>query len=229
MGVLPEKKSKPLLELGKYIILCYGDPKVGKSTFCSQMPDPLFIATEEGLHALEVFQAPVTTWEEIIKVLSELHSSDRFQTVVIDTIDNAYQMCQDYICKKHEIKHPQDLDWGKGWSLVNKEFQRVMVKLTREGRGIVFVSHAQHITIKTRTSEITKAVPTLPNSARRFILGISDIIFYAEVLDTDKGIKRVIHTEPSESWEAGDRTGKFPPLLPLDYKAVEKSFKEGKK
>lgn len=226
--VLPENKSKPLENLKDYIMLIYGDPKVGKSTFCSHMDDPLFIATEKGLNALSVFSVDVSSWKEFVSVCAEIHKSDRFQTIVIDTIDNLYSFCIDYVCKKHDIMHPQDLEWGKGWALVNKEHQRVLTKLTHENRGLVFVSHAQHLTLKSRTSEISKAVPTLPSSGRRFILGISDIILYAEVMDTEDGVKRVVHLEPSEYWEAGDRTGRLSPILPLDYHSVVESFNKGK-
>lgn len=228
MSLLPEKKSKPLVDLKDYITLIYGDPKVGKSTFCSQMDDPIFLATEKGLNALSVYAADVGTWEDLVKACGEIHKSKRFKTIVVDTVDNAYQMCLESICRKHDITHPSDLEWGKGWGLVNREFVRVLTKLTHEGRGLVFVSHAQHLTIKTRTAEITKAVPTLPNSARRFILGLCDIILYAEVLDTEGGVKRVIHAEPNENWEAGDRTGRLPALLPLSYDVVVKAFKEEK-
>lgn len=229
MTFLPKEKSKPLNDMTQYIIMMYGVPKIGKSTFASQMDDPLFLATEQGLHALEVYQTEIKTWEDFIGACAELHKSKRFKTVIIDTVDNAYQMCLDYVCKAHGIKHPSDLEWGKGWSLVNKEFQRVLTKLSHEGRGLVFLSHSQDITIKTRTSEITKAVPTLVKSARKFILGISDIIMYAEMEDTKDGLKRVIHCEPSENWEAGDRTGRLPAVLPLDYNAVKKAFQGGKK
>jgi hypothetical protein len=228
MSFLPTEKTKPETEMTKYITLIYGDPKVGKSTFCSRMDDPLFIATEAGLHALEVFQVETTTWEDFIKVCADLHKSERFRTVIIDTVDNLYQECVTYVCKKHNITHPQDLDYGKGWGLVNTEFQRVIIKLSMENRGLVFVSHAQRLALKTRTAEVTKAVPTMPNSARRFLLGLADIILYAEVIDDGKGPKRIIHAEPSENWEAGDRTGKLPAVMPLDYSAVVKSFKGGK-
>lgn len=226
---LPEEKTVPLAELNHYIILLYGDPKIGKSTFCSQMEDPFFIATEAGLHALSVWQSSVTKWEEISEICAELGKANRFGTVVVDTIDNAYQLCLDYVCKKHKLDHPSDLEWGKGWGLVNQEFQRLVVKLSQMPRGLVMVSHAQHITLKTRTQEITKAVPTVPNSTRKFLVGLADIILYAEAADTENGTKRILRCTPSEYWEGGDRTGRLPDVMPLDYNAVKDAFKQGGK
>jgi hypothetical protein len=40
-------------------------------------------------------------------------------------VDNAYKMCSDYVCKKFKIEHESDLGYGKGYALINNEFQRV--------------------------------------------------------------------------------------------------------
>ena len=60
-GLLPAAKTAVRLGLQHLALLLYGPSKVGKSTWCSQIPDALFIATEPGLAALEVFQVPVPT------------------------------------------------------------------------------------------------------------------------------------------------------------------------
>jgi len=48
------------------------------------------------------------------------------KTIVLDTVDNAYKMCSDYVCKKFKIEHESDLGYGKGYALINNEFQRVI-------------------------------------------------------------------------------------------------------
>ena len=229
MSLLPEKKTEPVTDLTGLKTLLYGSPKIGKSTFCSTMNAPLFLATEQGLGALSVYKVDIPDWNTLLEVGKELSGSNKYKTIVLDTVDNAYQFCLEAVCKKHGIQHPQDLDYGKGWGLVNHEFQRVLTKLSHQHRGFVLVSHAKIETIKTRTSEITRAVPTIPGSARRFIIGLVDVILYAEATETEKGVQRVLHAMPSESWEAGDRTGKLPETMPLDYKAVAKAFKSGGK
>lgn len=207
-----------------YLILIFGQPKIGKSTFCASMPDPIFIATEAGLNSLEVYQLPVTNWAEFLEACGEVKSSDRFSTVVVDTIDNAYVFCMEFVGEKYGFRHPSDLEYGKGWHLVQQEFKRVIGKLSQGPRGVVLVSHSQDVTLKTSTSEITKAVPTLSGKVRDFLLGLSDIILYAEIITTKEGSKRVLHTAPSENYEAGDRTGRLPEVLPLDWEAVVKAF-----
>lgn len=227
--VLPKEKTKPLENIEDYLTFLYGPPKVGKSTFGSMMDNPLFLGTEPGLNALSVYAVFPRSWKQLLETCAELDKSKEFSTIVIDTIDNAYDLCLDHVCKEEGIKHPEDMDYGKGWSLVKKEFQRVITKLAQGPRGLLLISHAQDLTIKSRTAEITKAVPTIGGSARRFILGLADIILYAEMTQGDKGeMDRVLHAAPSENWEAGDRTGRLPEVMPLDWPAVKKAFKGAK-
>lgn len=226
---LPEKKSEPLLKIEEYLIFLYGIPKVGKSTFASQMESPLFIATEPGLNALSVFALYPKNWTEFLDACAQLEKTERFGTVVVDTIDNAYDLCLDHVCKSEGIKHPEDMDYGKGWAMVKKEFQRAITKLAQMPRGMLFISHAQDQNIKTRTSEITKAVPTIGGSARRFILGLSDIVLYAQMVADKDQMKHIVNAAPSENWEAGDRTGRLPAIMPLEWKAVRDSFQKGGK
>jgi hypothetical protein len=226
---LPKEKTKPLDRIEEYLTFLYGVQKIGKSTFGSMMDDPLFIATEPGLNALSVFAVFPRTWKEMLEVCAELDKSKDYKTIVIDTIDNAYDLCLDHVCKEEGIKHPEDMDYGKGWSLVKKEFQRVITKLAQGPRGLLIISHAQDQTIKSRTAEVTKAVPTIGGSARRFILGLADIILYAEMSQQKEGMRRVLHAAPSESWEAGDRTGRLPAEIPLDWPTVKTAFEKGGK
>jgi hypothetical protein len=66
----------------------------------------LFLATEPGLNALEVFEAPITCWDDLLQACAEIAEGKHdFKTIVIDTVDNAYRMCADYVCKKFKIEH----------------------------------------------------------------------------------------------------------------------------
>lgn len=226
MPALPVSKTPPKQKLEEQTILLYGPPKIGKSTLASQFDNPIFLATEAGLNALEVYQAPVPNWDDFLGYCKEIAvGKHEFKTVVVDTVDMLFKACSEYVRKKNNIQHESDLDWGKGWQLVKDEFSRALVKLSLLPYGLVMISHADMIEIKTRTAKISKAVPTLQKSAREIVLGMSDIILYAESIVTDKdGEVRILRTKPSENWEAGDRTGRLASTLPLNFKAFYNSF-----
>jgi hypothetical protein len=224
---LPKAATKPKTNFNEYTTLIYGAPKAGKSTLASQFDSPLFIATEAGLNALETYNVAVDNWETFIVTCAEIAKGDhQFKTIVIDTIDNLFKHCSSYICKKQNIQHESELDWGKGWKLVKDEFFRAIIKLSLLKYGLVLVSHAEATEIKTRTGTITKWVPTMSKQAKEVILPMCDFIFFATIEQTPEGIKRMLKTKPSENWEGGDRTGTFPAEIEMNYKAIEENFKK---
>lgn len=228
--VLPTEASKPVTELGKQSILLYANPKLGKSTFASKAPGALFFECEPGLNHLEVFKVPTYSWEAFLEACKLVAKGDHnFKTIVIDTVDNAFKMCSDYVCAKHGIEYEGDMGHGKGWALVKNEWHRVLTRLASLPYGLILISHAIDKTIETRTGEYTKTTPSLPDRARNVVLGLVDIILFGDSIAKKDAagnvtIERVLRTKPHPTYEAGDRTGRLPELLPLDYEQFVKAF-----
>lgn len=222
--MLPVQKTPPKRHFHDLTILVYGKQKCGKSEFCSQADGALFLATEAGLNSLEVFQVPISTWDELLAVAAEIaEGKHAFKTVILDTVDNAYRMCADWVCRKFKIEHESDLPMSKGYGILNNEFYRVLNKLAMLPYGLVLVSHAQDKEIETRTGKVTRIIPTLPDKARKLVLGMVDVIAYCDteaVQGQDGKVthKRVLRTKPSNHYEAGDRTRRLPETLDFDFK-----------
>lgn len=225
MSLLPTVKSKPKTEWENFTTLIYGAPKTGKSTLASQFDHPIFLATEAGLNSLETFNVAIDSWDKFLEVCGEIaQGKHEFKTVVVDTVDNLFSMCSAYICKKNNIQHESELDWGKGWKLVKEEFARAITKLSLLPYGLLLISHAEPEEIKTRTGTITKWRPTMPRQAKEKILPMCDFIFCCAIENGAKGEQRFVYTKPSENWDAGDRTGKLPPKIEMRYAEIKKEF-----
>lgn len=231
--LLPTAKTPPKPNLADLTVLTYGATKIGKSTWCSHADSALFLSTEPGLNSLEVFQIPIRSWEELLTACGEIAEGNHsFKTVIIDTVDNAYRMCADYVCRKFKVEHESDLGYGKGYALANGEFQRVLNKLAFMPYGLYLVSHSQEIEIETRTGKYTKTVPTLPEKARKIVLGLVDMILYCDIeaVAGPEGkmlARRVMRTKPSLYYEAGDRTGRLPDVIDLEYKQFIEAYSAG--
>ena len=230
--MLPKSKTKPKAHLNDLTALVYGPSKIGKSTWCSHAENALFLATEPGLNALEVFEAPITCWDDLLQACAEIAEGKHdFKASVIDTVDNAYRMCADYVCKKFKIEHESDLGYGKGYALINNEFQRVLNKLAFLPYGLILISHSHERDIETRTGKHTRIVPTLPDKARKLVTGLVDLILFCD-LDMKTGddgkpmYQRVMRTKPSPNYDAGDRTGRLPEMIPLDFPTFLKAFNQ---
>lgn len=231
--MLPTKKTAPKTDLTDFTILVHGKQKYGKSTFCSMAPDALFLATEPGLNSLETYQVPITSWDDLLAAAGEIAQGNHsFRTIVIDTIDLAYRMCADHVCRRAKVEHESDLTFGKGFALVNNEFYRVLTKLGHLPYGLVLISHSQDREVETRTGKVVRTIPTLPDKARKIVLGMVDMILYVD-LEPVAGpegrpeTRRVIRTKPSLTYEAGDRTGRLPEVLDLDFAKFVEAFEAG--
>jgi hypothetical protein len=83
--------------------------------------------------------------------------------------------------------------------------------------------------VDSRTGKYMRVVPTLPDKARKIVLGMADMVLFCdlEVSNGENGeqrVRRVIRTKPSLYYEAGDRTGRLPEILDLDFKAFLTEF-----
>lgn len=232
---LPTKKSSPKSKMEEYSILLYGSPKIGKTTFCSQFDEPLFILTEAGTNALSVYEQRVNSWDEFKTTLGDIKSAIKAgtlvqKTIVIDTFDNLCGLCTDYVMKKNGITHPSELPFGKGYELCKQEMQLALNFLSLLPTGLVFTSHEKIEEMKTRTSIYNKALPSASSLYRKIVLGMSDLILYAhtvQVVDKETRVAkevRVLETKASENWEAGDRTGQLPPSLEFGYIPFKKAW-----
>lgn len=211
-------KSTITTDIGAMNLLIYGQPKVGKSTLASQIPNALFLATEKGHNFLQVHKVDINKWEDVLDIgKSLLSQKHNFKTLVIDIADYFYKHCERYVMDKHQVEHPSDLGFGKGFSLVKDEFTRVVQRLNSVGVGLVFISHAKEKTIKTKTAEWTMMATSLGAGPEGVISGLCDLILYCYI--TEDG-ERMMRTKPTKYVLAGDRSKKLPESMAMDYKKM---------
>jgi hypothetical protein len=217
--LLPTVKTEINCKLSDQVILIYGRPKVGKSTFCSYFDDALFIATEPGLNHLEVFKVSCNSWEKVIEACAEIAKGEhKFKTIVIDTLDNLITYCAEYVCKEAGADYIGDIPHGKGWSMVTNEIKRVLVKLSNMSYGLVMVSHCQQEEIETKTRKYNRWTINVSGKNRDVILAIPDIILFMDS-DMKSGEEvGIIRTKPSIFWEAGDKSNRLPDGLEYPMK-----------
>lgn len=202
---LPTTLSRPSTRLGDYSILLFGLEKIGKTTLAAQFPDAMFLMLEPGGRGLSIYQTPITNWSMFKKALRLLAKDPRFKTVVVDTVDIAFKMCERSTCRKMGIDHPSDEDWGKGWNAIRDEFTEQMAILLSLGKGVVLISHATEREIKRRDGSKYHVIgPTMAGQARSVIQPMVDIwCYYAFEKD-----RRVLTIRGDEHVTAGVRPPK---------------------
>lgn len=179
---LPTEPSIPKTRFQDYVMVLYGEKKIGKTSMIARFPNTLSLMFEPGGKALSILQEPMEDWKKFRDTLVVLEGSqgDQYATIAVDTVDYAYEMCFKYMCKKLVINHPTDEnDYGKSWGLIEKEFKECMLRLLNLGKGVVFISHATEAEIKTRNQgNFTRVVPTMAKQAAKFFTAAADILAY---------------------------------------------------
>ncbi len=219
---LPDKPKEAHFDMQEYTILVYGREKIGKTIFFSSFPEALFLTTEPGTKNLEIFEfnaddGACRNWAILRKAVDLLEKTDRFKTVIIDTVDRAYDMCLEYICEKRGIEYPGEdsagrEDWGKSWKAVKLEFLELVHRILQTGRGLCFTSHASEASITAKNGDkYTRIHPSMSGQARKVVEALVDMFFYAEYVRTSDGsTARVLITEGDETIWAGHRKCAYP-------------------
>lgn len=129
-------------------VVIYGPEGIGKSTFASQFPEPVFIDTEGSTNSMDVARLPKpTSWQMLLDEIQYIKSHpDVCKTLVIDTIDWAESMCIQCICDKHQKSGIEDFGYGNGYVYTKEEMGRFLNRLSEvveAGVNVVLTAHAQ--------------------------------------------------------------------------------------
>ena len=130
-------------------VVVYGPEGIGKSTFASQFPEPLFIDTEGSTKKLDIARLDnkPTSWTMLKNQIAYVKAHPQIcKTLVIDTIDWAEQLCIDDLCAVHGKKGIEDFGYGNGYVYEKEEFGRFLnslEELISLGIHVVLTAHAQ--------------------------------------------------------------------------------------
>jgi hypothetical protein len=132
----------------------YGPPGVGKSTFATESPDPIFIPTERGLDQIgKVARFPtprnLVEFGSYLKAIEE--EPNDYKTVVIDTGDALELLINDAVCDEGKVKSLEEFGggYGKGAARAKEYWARLLMRLTRmsEARNILLICHSHLRTV----------------------------------------------------------------------------------
>jgi hypothetical protein len=227
LEIKPHKVSR---DLRGYSVLFYGEPKSGKTTTASKFPGALVLAFEKGYNVIPGIMAkPMNSWGDFKKVLVELKDpevKEIFQTIVIDTADIAYGLCEKYICSresdaKNNYEQISDLPFGKGYKLAQQEFDEGLRKILQMDYGLVLISHAVDKTFKDEAGiEYNQIIPTLDNKARLVCERTCDIIGYSRQVNTENGLQTRLFMRGTPRFVAGSRFRFTPDSIEFNYKSL---------
>lgn len=132
-------------------LILYGTEGVGKSTFASEAPKPIFIQTEDGLSEIACEKFPLAqTLNDVLSSLTALNAEQHdYQTVVIDSLDWLERLIFDELCRKYDVPSIEKVDGGysKGYTHALTHWRKVLELLNRlrleRGMVVIGIAHAK--------------------------------------------------------------------------------------
>lgn len=223
-------------------VVCYGPEGIGKSTFASRFPEPLFIDTEGSTKDIDVARTPdPTSWTMLMEQVDYVRANPGLcRTLVIDTIDWAEQMCVEHICAKYQKDGLESFGYGTGYVYTKEEFGRFLNRLSdviNAGINVVLTAHAQmrkfeqpdemgaydRWELKLGKKTTSQTSPLVKEWADMLLF--VNYKTYSVAVD-DKGKKRkaqggsrVMYTSHHPCWDAKNRYG-LPEEMPFDYAGI---------
>lgn len=222
-------------------IVIYGPEGIGKSTFASKFPNPLFIDTEGSTKHIDVRRLPnPSSWAMLLESVKYVKSNPHVcDTLIIDTADWAERICIEHICSKAKVDGIEGLGYGKGYVYLAEEMGRLLNLLNEIidiGINVVFTAHAQMRKFE-QPDEIgsydrwelklqKKTAPLLKEWADMVLFAnYKTYVVNVDGQGADKGTnkaqggKRVMHTTHHPCWDAKNRHN-LKEELPFDYKEI---------
>ena len=234
------QKNEISSNIGTQYSLIYGKSKVGKSTLASKLcgDDGLLIATEKGYALLPVYAIDLTNWSETNGLLRQLklpEVKEKFKTIIIDTIDLAYDLCIAYTLKINGCQDLSDKPFGKLYGEVDKLFNNFLLEITRMGYGLILISHAKAqsklVKSNNKENEVDYIQPSLARRGYQIVANMVDHIFYCDIQVNENGEEeRVLRTRATSEYFAGSRYEHLKETIAMNAeelnKAIEQAIKE---
>lgn len=233
--------------ISKPVKVCvYGVEGIGKTTFASQFPEPLFFDLDKGSAQLDVSRVTdITSWPLLLSSIKEIYDNPTIcKTLVIDTADAAERMCIDYICGKFNKKGIEDFGYGAGYTYLTEEFARFLVQLDAcigQGINVVVLAHAVLKTVTLPEEMGTydhwelKLSSKTTNKVAPLVKEWTDLLLFANyktILIEDgtrkkaAGGKRIIYTTHTTFADAKNRFS-LAEELPFDYNEIARLIPNG--
>ena len=225
-------------------VVIYGTEGIGKSTLASQFPKPLFIDTEGSTSNMDVKRLDKpTSWTMLMNQIAFVKANpDKFQTLVIDTIDWAESLAIESVCAQHGKRGIEDFGYGNGYTYVREEFGRLLNKLQELvdiGINVVLTAHSQlrkfeqpdeegaydRYELKLGKKTSSQTAPVVKEWCDLLLFcNYKTMVMTSETKKKKAtGGKRVMYTTHHPAWDAKNRHG-LPDELPMEYAAIAHIF-----
>ena len=239
MVTLPKNERRTAEKITKRTMWIYGQPFSGKTTFADSAPDPLMLNTDgNAVYVTAPYisiqdevkvNGRITTrtpaWQVFKDYIEELEKGgNSYKTIVVDLVNDTYEMCRLYMYEKLGITHESD-DSYRAWDKVRTEYLSTMRRVLHlPYENIILLSHEDSTKDLTKKSgdKITSIKPKMSDKVADSLAGMVGFVGRAYV---DEG-KHKLSIKSDEVIYGGGRLGISDVVIPLEWSEVIKLFEK---
>lgn len=132
-------------------VLIYGTGGVGKSTWASCAPSPIFLPIEDGIGDIECAAFPLlTSWDQVCQALDDLYEQPHdFRTIVLDSVDWLERLIWDQVCRDQPkpVASIEDIGYAKGYTFALSYWRALLDGMealrTKHGMTCILIGHSK--------------------------------------------------------------------------------------
>ena len=216
--------------------LIYGERKSGKTTNACKFPKPILLGFEKGYGFLDgIIAQPINSWKEALEVkkqlLKDAESAEKenrdtvFKSVIVDTIDIAYDLCEKYIVDKEGVDYLDETEKMRGYRALSREYDKFFQEIVKAGYTLICISHATTKQIKENGEKYDKTIPTVPDRGFLVVSRLVDVCAYASYESDEQGnIHSMLTLRGNKHLEAGSRSPYMSEKIPFTYEALREDM-----
>lgn len=131
-----------------HYILLHSEPGIGKTTFGSNAPNPIFLCAEKGTRHLDVNRLELGDFQKFLEVIEELRVEKHdYQTVIVDTVDHVEPLIHRLVCADKKKESIEDIGYAKGYIYALEYWRELVAGLERlrdeRGMNIILLAHTE--------------------------------------------------------------------------------------
>lgn len=238
-SILPKEPLQGKIDPAHLVILLIGPPKWGKTKFSMSNSKAIHLGFEAGAKFQRGYKMNIIKWDQkrghfetyqdddgvpcctamqAVAALEE-DTSDKFNMVVVDTVDMAVKQSSDHFCELGNVEYPSDLgDYGKGWDkAINTPIRKLIMRILKTNRGVILITHSKTEIAKFTSGEKARKEMSLGKGPRSLCESQADVIMHGELGRKRPGKRlrdRILVCEGDMDTLAGNRSGA---MLPERY------------
>ena len=240
MATLPKNERRTVDAPTKRTMWLYGSPFSGKTTFADKSPEPLMLNTDGNAVYVTApyvsIQDEVTVngritqrkpaWVVFKEFIEELEKGgNTFKTIVVDLVNDTYEMCRLYMYDKLGITHESDDSRG-AWDKVRTEYLSTMRRVTHlPYENIILLSH--EATYELNPNGRDKKLGYKPKIQDKVADSLAGMVGIAGRVYVEDG-KHFLSIKSDDSVFGGGRLGISDVVIPLDWNEVVNLFESKK-